>query len=468
MLNSQPQAIKPLLDSSSVQAAPFSDVAAYLAANVYGKPKGEQVPYALFKIGRLHAESVAKLSKFRTGFGSQPWVYVSGKSLKHTDEGHHDHLVSVAPKLNNIIEGRARFAINPSRADSALLIYPIDNKSSSLIVIELNQEHGRTMLVNLFKGNRRYGESLLRKGELDSVGLVGRQSEFSRNSPHSYVADATRAGDEFSAVQADREEILLELDDGRNIVLTMLDVTLDDAGAGLSALARAKWLRALAMAATDYKTATSPLAKAKALKARNEARLALGLGRAAPAVAQESAPEVREPRKATSQFYEFDPNRKHAQRKKDNAEAMALLRKIDAGELAPERLTDADKAALAKYSGLGGALTGADGKTGSAYEYYTPKPIAEGIWAMLGELGFSGGKVLDPCAGVGIFGATAPLSVAVDAVELNETSGRINGLVNAGPGYTATVSPFEKVADATPDEQYDAVAVGCALTRSHL
>ncbi|WP_347246672.1 hypothetical protein [Thermomonas sp.] len=263
-------------------------------------------------------------------------------------------------------------------------------------------------------------------------------------------------------------EILVDLQDGSNLSLTVVDMSLDDAGAGLSALARAKWLRALAMAATDYKTATSPLLKAKALKARNEARLALGLGRAAPAVAQESAPEVREPRKATSQFYEFDPNRKHAQRKKDNAEAMALLRKIDAGELAPERLTDADKATLAKYSGLGGALTGADGKTGSAYEYYTPKPIAEGIWAMLGELGFSGGKVLDPCAGVGIFGATAPLSVAVDAVELNETSGRINGLVNGGPGYTATVSPFEKVADATPDEQYDAVAVGCALTRSHL
>ena len=73
------------------------------------------------------------------------------------------------------------------------------------------------------------------------------------------------------------------------------------------------------------------------------------------------------------------------------------------------------------------------------------------------EMGFAGGKVLDPCAGVGIFGATAPLNAAIDAVELNETSGRINGLVNAGPGYSATVAPFERVAAATPDEQYDAV-----------
>ena len=42
-------------------------------------------------------------------------------------------------------------------------------------------------------------------------------------------------------------------------------------------------------------------------------------------------------------------------------------------------------------------------------------------------------------------------------MELNETSGRINGLVNAGPGYSATVAPFEKVAAGTPDEQYDAI-----------
>jgi hypothetical protein len=163
------------------------------------------------------------------------------------------------------------------------------------------------------------------------------------------------------------------------------------------------------------------------------------------------------PRNPTAHFYEFDPNRKPAQRKRDNANAMDILRKIDAGEIDPSRLTPEEKAALAKYSGTGGALVGTDGKKGSAYEYYTPKPIAEGVWNLLGELGFAGGKVLDPCAGVGIFGATAPQNAAIDAVELNETSGRINGLVNDGPGYTTTVSAFERVAAATPDEQYDAV-----------
>ncbi|MDF0607228.1 hypothetical protein HZU77_016580, partial [Neisseriaceae bacterium TC5R-5] len=145
------------------------------------------------------------------------------------------------------------------------------------------------------------------------------------------------------------------------------------------------------------------------------------------------------------------------QRKKDNTAAMALLRQIDVGEVDQKALSEEQKTILAKYSGTGGALIGADGKKGSAYEYYTPKPIAEGIWSLLAEQGFQGGKVLDPCAGVGVFGATAPLHAAMDAVELNETSGRINGLVNDGPGYVTTVSPFERVAANTPDEEYDAV-----------
>ena len=121
-------------------------------------------------------------------------------------------------------------------------------------------------------------------------------------------------------------------------------------------------------------------------------------------------------RNPTAQFYDYDQNRKPAQRKKENAAAMALLAQIESGEVDGATLRAEQKQILAKYSGTGGALIGADGKKGSAYEYYTPKPIAEGIWDLMGELGFSGGKVLDPCSGSGIFGATAPSSALVDAV----------------------------------------------------
>ncbi|MCU8942257.1 SAM-dependent methyltransferase [Pseudomonas aeruginosa] len=253
-------------------------------------------------------------------------------------------------------------------------------------------------------------------------------------------------------------------------------ISLDDVAAG-GALARLKLVGELARIKAGLKDAgEGPLAAVKRLKlvARaNQIRVALGAAsqpKATPPAAGPNPAQVATtpeppsgddepvaPRNQTAQYYEFDPNRKPAQRKKDNAAAMALLKRIDAGEVDAARLSPEEKLALAKYSGTGGALIGADGKKGSAYEYYTPKPIAEGIWDLMAELGFAGGKVLDPCAGVGIFGATAPLNAAIDAVELNETSGRINGLVNAGPGYTATVAPFERVAAATPDEQYDAV-----------
>lgn len=183
-----------------------------------------------------------------------------------------------------------------------------------------------------------------------------------------------------------------------------------------------------------------------------------GKSRENAAFASDGPPDLPvAPRTPTARLFNFDPNRKHGERKKDNAAAMALLRDIDAGTIKAEDLDDAQKQALAKYSGTGGNLIGADGKAGSAYEYYTPKPIAEGMWAMLSELGFKGGKVLDPCSGVGIFGASAPGNVAMESVELNETSGRINQLVNGGPGYNAIVSPFEAVASRTADGIYDAV-----------
>lgn len=173
--------------------------------------------------------------------------------------------------------------------------------------------------------------------------------------------------------------------------------------------------------------------------------------------AQDNSGAPTAPRQRMAALYEFNENRKPAQRKRENVAAMALLAQIDAGDLNPIRLTMEQKQTLAKYSGTGGALIGADGKKGSAYEYYTPAPIVGGVWNVLAEMGFTGGKVLDPCAATGVFGAMAPESAVVEAIELNETSGRINGLVNGGPGYTATVAPFERVAAATPDESYDCV-----------
>lgn len=159
-------------------------------------------------------------------------------------------------------------------------------------------------------------------------------------------------------------------------------------------------------------------------------------------------------RQTTEQFYTV--REKGTSRQKLNDRAINLIEEFNNDP--NKKPTDAEKQVLAQFSGFGGGLIDkTTGQKGSAYEYYTPKPIAEGVWDCLQGLGFSGGKILDPSAGTGIFGATAPLNAAVDAVELSPLSGRVNQLVNDGPGYNTTISNFEKVAAKTRDNVYDAV-----------
>lgn len=160
-------------------------------------------------------------------------------------------------------------------------------------------------------------------------------------------------------------------------------------------------------------------------------------------------------RKNTARFYQRNTSK--ARRQRLNDIAANLLEKIEGGMIDAKDLTDEQKVALAHYSGCGGGLIGPDGKKGSDYEYYTPKAVAEGVWDAVKALGFNGGKVLDPCAGVGIFGATSPRNCAVDACELSPYSGKINSILNDGPGYRTHIGPFEEFAAAIPDNSYDAV-----------
>lgn len=157
----------------------------------------------------------------------------------------------------------------------------------------------------------------------------------------------------------------------------------------------------------------------------------------------------------TSRYYVRNSSKSKRQQLNDNA--VNILSRIRAGTLEAKDLSEEQKVALAHYSGCGGGLIGSDGKKGSAYEYYTPKAVAEGVWDAVKTIGFNGGKVLDPCSGVGIFGATSPLNCTIDACELNPDSGKINSLLNDGPGYRTHIGPFEEFASAVPDESYDAV-----------
>ena len=153
--------------------------------------------------------------------------------------------------------------------------------------------------------------------------------------------------------------------------------------------------------------------------------------------------------------YEFTEKVTPAARQRANNEAIAILRSIQKGQ--DGRVTDEQKAKLSRYTGTGGNLVGEDGLKGSAYEYYTPLPVAQSMWDLLKAQGFAGGSVLDPSSGTGIFAASAPDGILMQSVELSDISGSINNLVNGSSKHAVTVSPFEAVAASTQDEIYDAV-----------
>ncbi|MGL4735682.1 MAG: N-6 DNA methylase [Enterovibrio sp.] len=164
-------------------------------------------------------------------------------------------------------------------------------------------------------------------------------------------------------------------------------------------------------------------------------------------------------------LYEIKGKPTKAERQKANNAAIKLVEELKARGVFDEAdnlisaalVTDEERAILAKYTGAGGGLKSHKGKTSSQYEYYTPIEVADAVWDVFSGLGFSGGQVLDPCAGTGIFGATAPSNAGVTAIELDRVSGMINAAI-LGENQSVTVSNFEGIAKATPDDSlYDAV-----------
>ncbi|MBE0440636.1 DEAD/DEAH box helicase family protein [Psychrobacter sp. FME13] len=153
---------------------------------------------------------------------------------------------------------------------------------------------------------------------------------------------------------------------------------------------------------------------------------------------------------------------KAAARQKANDAAIELLASIKEQGLTRDDLTDEQLETLAKYTGSGGGLKAKadeNGKRlrGSQYEYYTPLDVASALWDLASETGFSGGKVLDPSAGTGVFAATSPESAVIDSIELDETSGAIAQLLNDGERSKTIISPFEAQAKIMANNSLDMI-----------
>lgn len=84
--------------------------------------------------------------------------------------------------------------------------------------------------------------------------------------------------------------------------------------------------------------------------------------------------------------------------------------------------------------------------------FYTPQWLAEAMWKLLADLGFTGGTVLEPGCGGGIFFGTAPAGVRMVGVDRDPTAAAIVQALY--PGHKVITSPLER---ATLPGQYTAV-----------
>lgn len=154
-----------------------------------------------------------------------------------------------------------------------------------------------------------------------------------------------------------------------------------------------------------------------------------------------------------------------------NVRAIEILARLES----EQRQADAsERLALARYTGWGSQpaafnLAGKDAawtdraqrlqellddddyasaKTSVNNSHYTPLFVIEAIWSAVMRLGFTGGRVLEPAAGIGHFIGAMPEELTarcnVTAVEIDQVSGRVLQALYGPAGVAVHVAPFEK------------------------
>lgn len=172
------------------QVRPFSDVAAFLSQHVYGRDKGFPVPDPKFEIGSLSANDIQTLSRFIFGMDQRhSTVRISGRSIKHADEQRHDAFAKVVDSLPSIIARPGEVLHNPSRDNSAFIVYEADD--NYLLVLEIAKNGNGTDVVNVITTRDR---GLRKHRQNSSEWLEGRQT------PHPQAPGGVSAGGDISVV----------------------------------------------------------------------------------------------------------------------------------------------------------------------------------------------------------------------------------------------------------------------------
>lgn len=130
-------------------------------------------------------------------------------------------------------------------------------------------------------------------------------------------------------------------------------------------------------------------------------------------------------------------------REKLNVQCMEILERVKQSD----DLTAEDRSILLQYSGRGGLTEN------SQWEYFTPTPVAQGIWEAMKANGFENGNVLEPSCGAGVFLGTKPAGVVMSANDLDPISSGVAAQLN--PGDFVSNSPFESIVLETPDDTFD-------------
>ncbi len=159
---------------------------------------------------------------------------------------------------------------------------------------------------------------------------------------------------------------------------------------------------------------------------------------------------------------------------KANLSAIRLVKQLEAEE---REATADEKAVLEQFTGWGGLssvfkesnsyfnelqelLTPEEyeaARASTTTSFYTPPEIVSSVWDMIERLGFAGGSVLEPSAGIGHFFGLMPAALSAKSdlagIEIDEISGRI--LRTLYPDATVMVEGFEQ--QRIPNNRYDLI-----------
>jgi len=186
------------------------------------------------------------------------------------------------------------------------------------------------------------------------------------------------------------------------------------------------------------------------------------------AVPSTPTPRVRFPRLRTADLVDLGGT---AAKFDANVQAIEILARLEAEQRQAE---PSERIALARYTGWGSQpaafnLAGKDAAWASRAQslqtlldgddyasakaslnnsHYTPLFVIEAMWAAVSRLGFTGGRVLEPAAGVGHFIGAMPDELVdlckVTAVEIDRLPGRVLQALYAPAGAAVHIAAFEK------------------------